>query len=188
MKRYLPHLTVALVCLAGLGILWRQTIHALVLKRLFLQPGLRVLDVGCGTGLVTVPVAKRVGPSGEVVGLDPDLRRLHRAQERVNAAVLTNVRFVLAAAGEGKLEREHFDRAILSGVLGEMSEPEVALSEIFDTLKPGGVLSVTEAFPDPHRQSSARVRKLGRNAGFAEQDCFGNWFCHTINLVKPTRF
>src|SRR5918999_1852248 len=41
-----------------------------IVQLLGIRPGMRVLDVGCGTGRLTLPVAELVGPSGEVVGLD----------------------------------------------------------------------------------------------------------------------
>jgi hypothetical protein len=70
-------------------------------------------------------------------------------------------------------------------VLGEIPEQKTALAEIFDSLKPGGVLSVTELIPDPHYQSRNTVRRLVLGAGFVEEHCFGNWLAFTLNFVKP---
>src|SRR5690606_35052981 len=109
------------------------------------------------------------------------------AEQRVSAAGLSNVRFVLAGVGEGRLESDFFDRAVLSGVLGEIANPEAGLAEIYRALKPGGILSVTEALPDPHHQRKERVRQLAGTAGFVEQGYFGNALVFTMNLVKPHR-
>src|SRR6516164_3044432 len=55
--------------------------------------GQRVLDMGSGVGDVAMLVARMVGPSGQVVGVERDSRSLARARARVTAAGLHNVSF-----------------------------------------------------------------------------------------------
>src|SRR6266851_437611 len=68
-----------------------------VTERLFrsagIGPGQRVLDLGSGVGDVTMLVARLVGPSGEVVGIERDTRSIARARARVVEAGLHNVSF-----------------------------------------------------------------------------------------------
>src|SRR5262245_33543695 len=116
---------------------------AVIVEHLALQPGMVVLDVGCGPGRLSVPIAEKVG-YGEVVAVDIQPGMLQRAQEKARKANLTNIRFVQAGADEGKLQRNHFDRALLVTVLGEIPDQKAALGEIYDALKPGGILSVTD--------------------------------------------
>src|SRR4051794_4020255 len=71
-------------------------VHAL--ERAGLRAGDRVLDVGCGTGDTTLEIARRVGPGGEVVGIDISAPLLAHASESASAAGVDNVRFVLADA------------------------------------------------------------------------------------------
>jgi SAM-dependent methyltransferase len=78
-----------------------------------------------------------------------------------------------------------FDRAILVTVLGEIPDRAAALREIFEALKPGGFLSITELMLDPHYQSRLTVLRLTRQLGFREKEFFGNVFAFTLNLVKP---
>jgi ubiquinone/menaquinone biosynthesis C-methylase UbiE len=156
-----------------------------ILERLGLQPGMTLLDVGCGPGRVTIPAAKLVGPEGEVVAIDIQSKMLRRAEEKAKAAKLTNVRFLNAGAGEGKIGREVADRALLVTVLGEIPNREAALKEIFDALTPGGVLSVTEIIMDPHYQGRGTIMKLAEPIGFREKAFFGNRFAFTLNLEKP---
>jgi ubiquinone/menaquinone biosynthesis C-methylase UbiE len=155
-----------------------------IVEHLDLRPGMRILDLGCGPGRLTIPAAQRVGPQGEVVAIDIQPGMLRRAQERVEAAGLGNVRFLQAGAGEGRLGGP-YDRALLVTVLGEIPEREAALQEIFDALKPGGLLSVTEVIFDPHFQSRGTISRLAAKAGFKEQAFFGNRLAFTLNLVKP---
>src|SRR5262245_44145706 len=56
--------------------------------------GQRVLDIGCGLGDVSMLVARLVGPTGVVVGVDNDARSLAKAKTRVAEAGLRNVTFI----------------------------------------------------------------------------------------------
>ncbi len=156
-----------------------------LLERARVGPGMRVLDVGSGPGRVTLPAAERVSASGEVVALDIQPGMIRRLEERIAAGGFENVRAVLGGAGEGKVERDGFDRAFLVTVLGEIPDQAAALREIHAALRPGGLLSVTEVLPDPHYQSAARVRRLAEEAGFAEAERFGSFWAFTLNFVKP---
>lgn len=158
-----------------------------ILDRLALRPGMKVLDVGCGPGRLTLPAAQRVGPTGEVVALDIQPGMLRRVAQKAETAGLTNIRRVQAGAGEGKLEPNVFDRALLVTVLGEIPDQTAALTEIFSALKPGGILSVTEVLPDPHYQTRNTVRRLAFAVGFEEQSYTGKIVAFTLNLVKPKK-
>ena len=158
---------------------------AVIVERLDLQPGMAVLDVGCGPGRLTIPIARQVGQGGEVVAMDIQAGMLQRAQEKARAANLTNIRFLEAGAGQGKLGRNQFDRALLVTVLGEIPDQDAALREIYDALKPAGLLSVTEIILDPHFQSRHKVTQLARAVGFREKAFHGNRIAFTLILEKP---
>ena len=160
---------------------------ATIIEHLELEPDMAVLDVGCGPGRVAVPLAERV-PKGEVVAVDIQEGMLKRAQEKAESAKLANIRFLQTGAGEGKLERSYFDRALLVAVLGEIPNQRAALQEVFDALKPGGVLSVTEIIFDPHFQSRRKVTQLAETVGFREHRFFGTRLAFTLNLQKPAIF
>ncbi len=156
-----------------------------IVRNLELRPGMKVLDIGCGPGRLTIPIAQQIGPQGEVVAVDIQAGMLRRAQEKAQAAQLANIRFLQAAAGEGKLERSQYDRALLVTVLGEIQDRERALQEIYAALKPGGILSVTELIFDPHFQRRDTVLRLAGAAGFREKKFLGNRIAFTMSLEKP---
>ena len=156
-----------------------------ILDRMALESGMKVLDVGCGPGRLTIPAAERVGPAGAVVALDIQSEMLHRLQKRIETQNLTNIQTIQAGAGDGAVPHNTFDRALLVTVLGEIPDRQAALSEIFTALKPGGILSITEALPDPHYQSRTQLRKLAKGVGFKEASCTGNWVAFTSNFIKP---
>jgi SAM-dependent methyltransferase len=160
---------------------------AVIIEHLDLQPGMRVLDIGCGPGRLTIPLAERVGPGGIVKAVDIQPGMLQHVKEKAQAANLNNIQFMNIGAGEGKLAGEPSDRALLVTVLGEIPNREAALKEIFDALKPGGILSVTEVIYDPHFQSRDTIIKLAGSAGFKEKAFFGNRYAFTLNFEKPAR-
>lgn len=158
-----------------------------IVNHLDLQPGMTVLDAGCGPGRLTIPVAEEVGPQGKVVAIDIQPKMLDRAQRKAQAANLTNIQFIQGGIGEGKLWKDQFDRAALVTVLGEIPDRQGALEEIYGALKPRGILSITEIIFDPHYQSRTSILKLASAVGFREKSFFGNRISFTLNLEKPAR-
>ena len=99
---------------------------------------------------------------------------------------MTCVTPLLAGAGEGKLPRNHFDRAVLATVLGEIPDRERALREIRDALKPGGYVVVAEVMGDPHYQFRKKVVELAGRAGLKPGEVTGNFFAYRMRLYRPS--
>ncbi|MBL8061786.1 MAG: methyltransferase domain-containing protein [Anaerolineales bacterium] len=159
--------------------------RARVITRLLgLVPGMRVLDAGCGPGRLTLPLAEAVGPQGEVTALDIQEEMLARVSKKVETAGLQNVKFLHAGLGEGKLPQAYYDRALLVTVFGEIPDRESALKEIYKSLKPGGILSITEVIFDPHFHRRETVLKVAQAAGFKEKNFFGKKLAYTMHLEK----
>jgi len=106
-----------------------------------LADGLRVLEIGCGTGNVTVRV-KRDEPGADVVGADPDPLALARAQRKARG--LTGIRFERAYAQELPFADEEFDRVLSSMMLHHLDDDVQAgaAAEIHRVLRPGGTLHI----------------------------------------------
>lgn len=156
----------------------------LLVSRLDPAPGMKVLDAGCGPGRLTVPLAKTVGPDGEVVALDSQRSMLDKLEGRVAGEGLANVRVLQAGLGEGALEKEAFDRVVLAMVLGEVRDRGAALWEIHAALKPGGILSVTEVFGDPDYRRAATIRQEMEAAGFRLVRRYGGFPAYTLNFER----
>lgn len=186
------HLSSRLPCPAWLGWLverdnpFTKTNRAsVIIDHLNLKPGMNVLDAGCGPGRLTIPIAKAIGPTGKVTAVDIQLAMLQRTEEKARLANLHNIQFLQTGIGNGKLGHSQYDRALLVTVLGEIPDRKNALKEIFDALKPGGILSVTEVIFDPHFQRRSKVLNLVKEVGFQERKTFGNFLAFTMLFEKP---
>ena len=108
-----------------------------------IRPGMRVLDVGCGSGDVSFLAANLVGPNGRVVGVDVAQAAVIRASSRALETGITNVSFV---AGN-PLEMDftcRFDAVIGRLVLMYMDEPVEAVRRLSQHVHPGGLIVLQE--------------------------------------------
>lgn len=103
-----------------------------------LRAGERVLDIGCGTGAVTLAAAPRVQPGGTVMGIDVSPPMLELARRRVRASGLGNVELVEADAQVHAFPEGGFDVAISRNGLMFFDEPETAFANLARALRPGG--------------------------------------------------
>jgi SAM-dependent methyltransferase len=107
----------------------------------YLRPGMRVLDVGCGPGTITLGLAEAVAP-GEVVGVDIVEDRLHLARAAAEERALANVRFEPGDIHRLPFGEGEFDAALAHGVLEHLPDPLAALGEMRRVLRPGAVVGV----------------------------------------------
>ena len=121
--------------------------RAALVRQAGITPGMRVLDIGCGTGSLVL-VVKREHTAAEVVGLDPDRRALEIARGKARNAGLA-VTFQLGSADALPYADASFDRVLSSLALHHMPRPtkRAALSECLRVLRTGGELHVADWGP-----------------------------------------
>jgi ubiquinone/menaquinone biosynthesis C-methylase UbiE len=107
-----------------------------------LRPGLRVLDVGCGTGDHLRVMAPLVAP-GSAVGVDLSATLIACAQRRT-APALGHVSFQVGDACELPFADAAFDRVLATQVLLHLADPWRAVAQMHRVLRPGGLLSIGE--------------------------------------------
>ncbi len=122
----------------------RATFQALITAA-GVQPGQRVLDVGCGTGYFARLLAQAVGPEGQVVGIDPSPEMITYASRKAGRA--RNCQFQVGTAESLDFPAEHFDVVVSSLVMHHLPEDlrVPALREMRRVLRPGGKLLVADA-------------------------------------------
>ena len=113
---------------------------ALLLDRLRVAGGERVLEIGCGTGAVTLPLATAVGEQGQVVAVDISESMLNSARQSLGEAGVQNVTLRLGDAQVMALEPRSFDVATSRMGVMFFADPIAAFRNIGSALKPGGRL------------------------------------------------
>jgi SAM-dependent methyltransferase len=108
------------------------------MERVGIASGERVLDVGCGTGDTTVELARRVGPRGEVTGIDLSAPML--ASARTRAGGIGNVTFQPADAQTTRFAAGHFDVCFSRFGVMFFVDPVAAFANMHSALRPGGRL------------------------------------------------
>jgi len=163
----------------------RATRSERIVRQLGDLRGARVLDIGCGPGRVTIPLAQAVGASGTVFALDCQRAMLNRVAHKFTKGGLTNVRLIESTLRGDVIDEASLDTAVAVMVLGEIPNPATVFPLVFAALKPGGRLLVAETIFDPHYLRLGWVRENAAAAGFAERDLAGNVFGYASLFQKP---
>jgi ubiquinone/menaquinone biosynthesis C-methylase UbiE len=170
-----------------------------LLRRVKIGPGMRVLDLGCGAGDVSMLAAQFVGPTGLVVGIDRNRDVLALAAERAHAAELPQITFKQTSV-ESFSSQETFDLVIGRYILAHQSDPvgllraaarlvskggsiafhEIRVLQMFDSAPPVPLWQVTGNFIQmasqsalPHHDVSDRLIESFSEAGLPEPNLFG---------------
>lgn len=106
-----------------------------------LEPGLSVLDCGCGPGSITLGIAQAVAP-GATVGVDFGESQIARAKAGVSATSLRNVSFQTADCYSLPFPAASFDRVFSHALFEHLNEPVRAMEELRRVLKPGGIIGL----------------------------------------------
>jgi len=137
-----------------------------------LRPGAVVADVGAGPGYFTLRLARAVGPTGTVFGLDVEPRMTALLAERAQAAGLANVRPVLAPEGDG-LPPRPCELILLVNAFHHFPDGPGYLRRLAGALAPGGRLALVDFHegelpvgpPPEHRVTRAQIDRAVAAAG-----------------------
>ncbi|MBI3004352.1 MAG: methyltransferase domain-containing protein [Ignavibacteriales bacterium] len=127
--------TTAVESFAGVGYPFKGNI---------IRPGDRVLDIGCGSGTDILIAALKVGPSGQVLGLDMTDAMLEKAQLNIERAHVLNVQVIQGNAESILQASASVDVVTSNGVLNLSPDKKAAFAEIYRVLKRGGRIQISD--------------------------------------------
>ena len=127
-----------------------------------IEPGHRVLDIGCGTGTLTILIG-RLHPSIQIVGLDPDSKALAIARRKAERAAL-DIQFDRGFSAELPYPQASFDRVFSSFMFHHLTRSEklLTLGAVRRVLNPSGSLHLLDFGRPRDRWSRLLARHLHR--------------------------
>ncbi len=151
----------------------------LISKVAGITAGMICVDLGCGTGTISLPLASAVGTKGKVYAVDTNAKVIERIKEKNPPP---NLIPVLGDAGNTGLESQVADSCFMVLILHEVVQPEKIMTEAFRLLKREGkalALEWREDFDSPHPPHNERinikeVEQLFKKAGFSRFE-YINW-------------
>ncbi|MBI3089372.1 MAG: class I SAM-dependent methyltransferase [Candidatus Tectomicrobia bacterium] len=143
---------------------------------LSIAPGSTILDVGCGVGFWTIPLARHIGAAGRVYAADISPEMLEALRDEMQEAGITNVEPLLSEESRVPLTDGSMDVVLMSCVYHELDDRATMLAEIHRLLRPGGQFinldwrkkETPSGPPLEHRLEVATVQSEMTAAGFLE--------------------
>ena len=154
------------------------------LEQMGIGKGMRVLELGPGSGFFTPEAARCVGDSGRLCCVDVEPELVSRLRRKVGRAGLSNVDLIVGDGQHLPLKDGCLDLAYLVGVLGEIPDEDKALRELHRVLGCNGVLSILEMLVDPDYSLSRTIIARAGRAGFELFQKHGNVFIYNDNFRK----
>ncbi|MEX2578352.1 MAG: methyltransferase domain-containing protein [Verrucomicrobiales bacterium] len=114
-----------------------------------LRPGQSVLDLGCGAGMDSILAARRIGPTGKVVGVDMVEDMLAKARRNAPAAGVANAYFQTGRADALPLPAGSVDVVITNGVFNLCANKPKVVAELYRVLRPEGRLQMADILLEP---------------------------------------
>jgi ubiquinone/menaquinone biosynthesis C-methylase UbiE len=158
-----------------------------IIKRSGIKPGMKVLEVGCGSGAFTGAIARAVGNEGEVHALDIQpgmLEQLRRKLARPENEDVRNIHLHQNSAYELPFPDGTFDVVYYVTVLQEIPDPVRALREASRVLKSTGIIAVSEWLTEPDYVFASTTLQLGQKARLKHDRTFGNLWQYTVRMHK----
>ena len=140
----------------------------------YVEPGMHILDCGCGPGSITLDLAEMVEP-GKAVGIDIERAQIERAKALRHVRKVTNVEFQIGDLNQLPFEDRTFDAVFAHGVVEYSRDPVHAFGEIRRVLKSGGVFGgrhgdwggflLATKNPNTKKAFSIFIRLMKKNGG-----------------------
>ena len=149
-----------------------------------IEPGMRVLEVGPGSGTYTVAAARRVGPAGRIVAVDIEPKMIAYTRQKAEQEGVANLDSMVADVHRMPFPDDFFDAIYMITVIGEIPQPKRAIGEFHRVLKPSGSLAFSELFVDPDYPLPRTLIRWATEAGFRFGEKTGNFFYYTLVFIK----
>jgi ubiquinone/menaquinone biosynthesis C-methylase UbiE len=157
-----------------------------IIMRSGIKSGMKILEIGCGSGAFTTFVARAAGSNGKVYALDIQPGMLEQLKNKLlkpENKDINNIVPKLASAYDLPFSDNSLDLVYMVSVFQEIPDTVKALEEIKRVLEPGGILAISEFFIDPDYPLRSTTVKQGEQAGLKFDGVFGNFWNYTVRFI-----
>lgn len=148
---------------------------------------MKVLDIGCGSGMFTVYAARAVGKNGSVYALDIQQEMLKQLEEKLSSDNDGKRGIVIPVKGNASnlpFGSGSLDLVYIISTLQEIADRQKALGEVKRVLKPGGVLAISETVVDIDYFLKSTVIKICQEADFTLDSISGSFWSYTVRFIN----
>lgn len=159
----------------------------LIIERSGIKAGMKVLEIGPGSGAFTTSVARAVGEKGKVFALDIQAEMLAQLKSKLDLPEnrdIQNIELLNKSAYDLPFEYSSIDLVYLIGCFQEIPDKSRTLEEIKRVLKPDGYLAISENLIDPDYPWMSTTAQMGLKAGFQIDALEGNLWNYTVRFKK----
>jgi|SRR5579863_3574232 len=149
--------------------LWSAPFGLLLLEHVPLRPGITILDVGAGTGFLSIELAQRCGCDAKVIAVDPWEAAMARLTRKLDHLEIQNVRTFVQDAATIDLPDESVDLIVSSLGINNFDNAEAVLRTCFRVARPGASLVLTTNLVGHMREFYAVYRSVLAELGCADQ-------------------
>lgn len=144
----------------------------MLLKALKLEPGMKVADIGAGSGYYVFRMAPLVGEKGKIFAVDIQKEMLDIIKEKMKEKKISNVEPILSKEADPKLPDESVDLILMVDVYHEFALPYEMTEKMIKALKPGGRLVFVEFKKEDSKVPIKEVHKMSERQVIKEMDEF----------------
>ncbi len=152
-------------------------------------PGMVVGEAGAGDGYFTLPMARRVGPSGAVYANDISRRALDRLRANATREQLENIHIVEGDVDDPRFPRRDLELIVIVHAFHDFSQPVEWLRNVKKYLRPGATVAIIDRDPaqggDKHFWPRERIIRYAEEAGFEPTQIVDSVSRHLIVAIKP---
>jgi len=152
-------------------------------------PGMVVGEAGAGDGYFTLPMARRVGPSGAVYANDISTRALDQLQSNARRERLDNVHIVEGDTDDPRFPRRDLELVVIVHAFHDFSQPVEWLRNVKKYLRPGAAVAIIDRDPgqgaESHFWPRDRILGYAEKAGFEPVKVVDGISRHLIIVIRP---
>ncbi|WP_408956148.1 class I SAM-dependent methyltransferase [Natroniella sp. ANB-PHB2] len=148
------------------------------LKKLLLEKGDDVADIGCGIGYFTIPAAKLITEEATIYGVDTSKQMLNELEKRVTKQGLTNIKLVNGEEYQANIPNNSIDFILISNVIHEIDDQDRFLANYLKKLKIEGKLAIID-FKKKENTIGPPLKDR-----ISQQELLNTLDNHSLNVIK----